>query len=164
MKYQLLKNRLELVDRTTIYRWVLVMLASTGCLTACQVKDVPQPVNAPASVSQAAAAAPATNAIAPLTDSQVKALYQNCPSGYYSGPRPGKTWVTKDNFIWTVTPAFAARFCMPPEFISTELKGAQAVAFQLIRDNSEMNCGLAVIAKPVAAKWIYALKFILIVR
>jgi hypothetical protein len=122
-------------------RWAYALLASAWCLAACQAKDVPQTLNVPTPVAQSSTAAANVSTVAPLTDSQVKALYQNCPSGYYSGPRPGKTWVTKDNFIWAVTPAFAARFCMPPEFISTELKGAQAVAFQLLRDNSEMNCG-----------------------
>lgn len=77
-----------------------------------------------------------------LTDAEVKAKYQNCPNGYYSGPRPGKARYTKDNFIWAVTPEFARKFCMPPEFVSTELKGAEAVAFRIVEDADEETCGL----------------------
>ncbi len=123
------------------HRWAYALLASAWCLVACQAKDVPQTVNAPPVAAQASTTPANASTVAPLTDAQVKALYQNCPSGYYSGPRPGKTWVTKDNFIWAVTPAFAARFCMPPEFINHDLKGAQAIAFKVLRDNSELNCG-----------------------
>ena len=80
-------------------------------------------------------------AVPTLTDAEVKARYQNCPNGYYSGPRPGKARYTKDNFIWTVTPEFARKFCMPPEFVSAELKGAEAVAFRIVEDADEERCG-----------------------
>lgn len=76
-----------------------------------------------------------------LTDAQVKAQYQNCPNGYYSGPRPGKTRYTKDKWVWAVTPEFAKNFCMPPEFVSTELKGAHAVAYKMVKDEDEEICG-----------------------
>ena len=89
----------------------------------------------------AIAQAGSSPAVPTLTDAEVKARYQNCPNGYYSGPRPGKARYTKDNFIWTVTPEFARKFCMPPEFVSTELKGAEAVAFRIVEDADEETCG-----------------------
>lgn len=76
-----------------------------------------------------------------LTDAQVKEKYQNCPDGYYSGPRPGKARYTKDKWLWAVTPEFAKNFCMPPEFVSTELKGAHAVAYKLSENLNEEICG-----------------------
>ncbi len=76
-----------------------------------------------------------------LSDAEVKAKYQNCPNGYYSGPRPGKARYTKDKWVWAVTPEFAKNFCMPPEFVSTELKGAEAVAYKLMEDQDEEICG-----------------------
>jgi hypothetical protein len=76
-----------------------------------------------------------------LSDAEVKAKYQNCPNGYYSGPRPGKTYYTKDKWVWAVTPEFAKNFCMPPEFVSAELKGAEAVAYKLVEDQDEERCG-----------------------
>ncbi len=76
-----------------------------------------------------------------LSEAEVKAAYQNCPSGYYSGPRPGKTHYTKDKWVWAVTPEFARDFCMPPEFVSSELKGAEAVAYKLVEDQDEERCG-----------------------
>jgi hypothetical protein len=77
----------------------------------------------------------------PLKDAQDTAQYQNCPSGRYNGPTPGKARYTKDKFIWVVTPEFAARFCMPPEFVSNELKGAEAVAFKIVENLDEESCG-----------------------
>ena len=77
-----------------------------------------------------------------LTDTEVKAQYQNCPSGWYSGPRPGKARFAQDPFLWVVTPEFAKRFCMPPEFVSNDLKGAEAVAFRIVNKSDDVNCGL----------------------
>ena len=77
-----------------------------------------------------------------LNDAQVKATYQNCTNGYYSGPRPGKTTFTKDPWMWVVTPEFARNFCMPPEFISTELKGVEAIAYKFIQDQDEERCNV----------------------
>lgn len=77
----------------------------------------------------------------PLTEAEVRTKYQNCARGYYSGPRPGKARYTKDNFLWVVTPKFAADFCMPSEFVSDELKGAEAVAFRIVEDMDEERCG-----------------------
>ena len=76
-----------------------------------------------------------------LTDSEVKAKYQNCEGGWYSGPRPGKARYAKDPWLWVVTPAFAQKYCMPPEFVSADLKGAEAVAFRLLSKGDDENCG-----------------------
>jgi hypothetical protein len=76
----------------------------------------------------------------PPTEAELRAKYQNCPEGYYSGPRPGKRWYTKDEYLWVVTPEFAAAYCMPPEFVDKELKGAEAIAYKLVQEGSE-NCG-----------------------
>lgn len=70
-----------------------------------------------------------------------EAKYRNCPRGFYSGPRPDRVHYTKDRFFWVVTPEFAAQFCMPTEYVSTELKGAEAIAYELVRDPSgEVIC------------------------
>lgn len=76
-----------------------------------------------------------------LSDTQVKEKYQNCPNGFYSGPRPGKARYTKDPWIWAVTPEFARDFCMPPEFVSNELRGVHAIAYKLVEDQDEETCG-----------------------
>ena len=76
-----------------------------------------------------------------LSEAQVREKYQSCPTKDYSGPRPGKARYTKDNFLWVVTPEFARKFCMPPEFVSSELKGAEAVAFRIVEDADEERCG-----------------------
>lgn len=77
----------------------------------------------------------------PLNEVEIKAKYQNCPDGYYSGPRPGKTRYAKDNYLWVVSPEFAQRYCMPPEFVDKELKGAEAVAFRLAPGGFGEQCG-----------------------
>ncbi len=76
----------------------------------------------------------------PLNEAEIKAKYQNCPDGYYSGPRPGKARYTKDEYLWVVTPEFAAAYCMPPEFIDKTLRGAEAIAYKPVQEGSE-NCG-----------------------
>jgi hypothetical protein len=76
-----------------------------------------------------------------LTQAQVKAQYENCPSGHYTGPRPGKARYTKDPWLWVVTPEFARKFCMPPEFVSTELQGAEAIAYKMVQNQDEEVCG-----------------------
>lgn len=88
-----------------------------------------------------ALSAQTTTALQRLSEAEIKAAYQNCPAGYYSGPRPGKTHYTKDKWLWAVSPDFAKNFCMPPEFVSTELKGAEAVAYKLVEDQDEERCG-----------------------
>ena len=75
-----------------------------------------------------------------LNEADVRAQYQNCPQGYYSGPRPGKARYTKDEYLWVVTPDFAAAYCMPPEFIDKTLRGAEAIAYKPVQEGSE-NCG-----------------------
>ena len=82
----------------------------------------------------------ASDASKPLTEAELRAKYQNCPEGYYSGPRPGKRRYTKDDYLWVVTPEFAAAYCMPPEFIDKELKGAEAIAYKPVQEGAE-NCG-----------------------
>ncbi len=82
----------------------------------------------------------ASIAAAPMTEGEVKAKYQQCSDGYYSGPRPGKTHYTKDEYLWVVSAEFASRYCMPPEFIDKNLKGAEAVAFHFLQEGAE-QCG-----------------------
>lgn len=72
---------------------------------------------------------------------QAKEAASNCPSGYYTGPSPGKARYTKDPWLWVVTPEFAKRFCMPAEFVSQELKGAEAIAYRMVQDLDEETCG-----------------------
>jgi len=74
------------------------------------------------------------------SEADLKAQYENCPMGYYSGPRPGKTRYTKDEYLWVVTPEFAKAWCMPPEFVDATLKGAEAIAYKPVQEGSE-NCG-----------------------
>lgn len=76
-----------------------------------------------------------------LSDAEVQVRYRNCPRGYYSGPQPGKARFTQDRFVWAVTPAFAAAFCLPKEFISPDLKGAEAIAYRMVEDLNEESCG-----------------------
>eukprot|EP01041_Mallomonas_annulata_P026777 gene26777-48206_t len=76
-----------------------------------------------------------------LTQAQVKTQYENCPSGHYTGPRPGKARYTKDPWLWVVTPEFARKFCMPPEFVSSELQGAEAIAYKMVQNQDEEVCG-----------------------
>lgn len=85
---------------------------------------------------------PALSSEAPtaMTSAEVKAAYQSCPVGYYSGPRPGKSRYTKDDYLWVVTPEFAAAYCMPPESVDKTLKGAEAIAYKLVYEGAE-NCG-----------------------
>lgn len=56
---------------------------------------------------------------------------ESCQDGYYTGPRDGRKNFSNDKYIWVVTPEFAKRFCMPPEFVDEELKGAEAIAFKM---------------------------------
>ena len=70
----------------------------TGELAA-QLAPLPTPAPAASQVSEA----------------ELRAKYQSCPLGYYSGPRPGKNRYTKDEYLWVVTPEFAAAYCMPSE-------------------------------------------------
>jgi hypothetical protein len=70
----------------------------------------------------------------------LEAQYKSCPEGYYSGPRPGRVRYTKDEYIWVVTPEFAAAYCMPPEFVDKNLKGAEAIAYKPVYEGHE-NCG-----------------------
>jgi hypothetical protein len=75
-----------------------------------------------------------------VNGAELREKYQNCPSGYYSGPRPGKTRYTKDEYLWVVTPEFAKAWCMPPEFVDATLKGAEAIAYKPVQEGAE-HCG-----------------------
>ena len=112
--------------KNPIIKYILVLL-SLWCMTIgpARAQLAPTPISASK----------------PLSDAEVKAKYQNCPNGYYSGPRPGKSYYTKDKWVWAVTAEFAKNFCMPPEFVSAELKGAEAVAYKLVEDQDEERCG-----------------------
>jgi hypothetical protein len=79
-----------------------------------------------------------TAAAASSADPEVQ--YKSCAEGYYSGPRPGRTRYTKDEYLWVVTPEFAAAYCMPPEFVDKGLKGAEAIAYKPVYAGYE-NCG-----------------------
>jgi hypothetical protein len=83
----------------------------------------------------------ATRAGPMLTEAEIKAKYRTCPRGYYSGPQPGKARYTKDHFTWAVTPDFAAKFCLPQEFIDPQLKSVEAVAYRILRNDDEETCG-----------------------
>jgi hypothetical protein len=85
--------------------------------------------------------ASAQTAAAPAAKNNPEQQYKGCSNGYYMGPRPGRVRYTKDPWIWVVTPEFAKKFCMPAEFVSTELKGAEAIAFKINVDNDEEICG-----------------------
>lgn len=76
-----------------------------------------------------------------LSNADIKARYQNCELGFYHGAQPGKVRYVKDRYIWAVTLEFAKKFCMPEEFVSHELKGAEAVAFKLVPGGFGENCG-----------------------
>ena len=110
----------------------LVML-----LTACdpQAPAGPGPAAAPA---QPASAAPPALTQQQMTD--LEAQYKGCAQGYYTGPRPGRVRYTKDEYLWAVTPEFAAAYCMPPEFIDPQLKGAAAIAYKPVFEGYE-SCG-----------------------
>ena len=81
-----------------------------------------------------------SSARAQLTAAEVKEKYQSCSDGYYSGPRPGKTHYAKDEYLWVVSAEFASKYCMPPEFVDKDLKGAEAVAFHFLQEGAE-QCG-----------------------
>jgi hypothetical protein len=88
----------------------------------------------------ATGATPALSNAAPAATTNPEPAYRACPGGYYLGARPGRTQYIKDDYFWVVTPEFAATYCMPPEFISTELKGAEAIAYKPVFEGAE-NCG-----------------------
>jgi hypothetical protein len=68
--------------------------------------------------------------------------WQSCEAAHYSGPREGRRNYTLDNYLWVVTPEFAQRYCMPDHMVSSELKGAEAIAFRMV-DGADMDrCGV----------------------
>ncbi|WP_090139668.1 hypothetical protein [Limnohabitans sp. DM1] len=115
-------------------RLLLSLTVALSCLNAVHAQST---ANAQAVASTAASAASAPV----LTQAQVKTQYENCPSGHYTGPRPGKARYTKDPWLWVVTPEFARKFCMPQEFVSSELQGAEAIAYKMVQNQDEEVCG-----------------------
>ena len=75
-----------------------------------------------------------------LNSDEIKAKYRNCSEGYYSGPQVGKARYMKDDYLWVVSAEFAKRYCMPPEFIDPQLKGALAIAYKPVYEGRE-SCG-----------------------
>lgn len=68
--------------------------------------------------------------------------WQGCEAAHYTGPREGRRNYTLDNYLWVVTPEFAKRYCMPESMVSSELKGAEAIAFRMT-DGADMDrCGV----------------------
>ncbi|WP_458233096.1 hypothetical protein [Roseateles sp. P5_E8] len=134
------KNRMRLCLRRYAPTLVAGLLLLAGCSKAQQ--DVAAPASSPTPGAQPSSQAVSAATVPRLTEAEVKARYQNCSHGYYSGPRPGKARFTKDRFVWAVTPDFAAKYCMPKEFVSTDLKGAEAVAYRMVEDADEEVCGL----------------------
>jgi hypothetical protein len=68
--------------------------------------------------------------------------WQSCEAAHYTGPREGRRNYTLDNYLWVVTPEFAKRYCMPESMVSSELKGAEAIAFRMT-DGADMDrCGV----------------------
>ncbi len=64
--------------------------------------------------------------------------WQSCEAAHYTGPREGRRNYTVDNYLWVVTPEFAKRYCMPESMVSSELKGAEAIAFRMV-DGADMD-------------------------
>ena len=110
----------------------IVILIFSLLLVAC---DKPISPSQAKSVEVSAAAN-----VRQLSEEEIRKKYRNCSEGYYSGPQPGKTRYTKDDYLWVVSPEFAKRYCMPPEFIDTELKGALAIAYKPVQEGTE-ECG-----------------------
>jgi hypothetical protein len=68
--------------------------------------------------------------------------WQSCEGGYYTGPRQGRRNYSNDKYLWVVTPEFAKRFCMPENTVSSELKGAEAIAFRMVDGADDDRCGV----------------------
>lgn len=71
------------------------------------------------------------------------ALQSDCSlaQAKYIGPLSDATRIVRDDpYVWFVTPEFAKRFCMPPSFIDSQLKGALAVAVGMIPEWSTKQC------------------------
>jgi hypothetical protein len=109
---------------------IVAMVLLTLSLSACAKEEVQL---------QAQSTSPVQ--VKPLSDAEIKSKYRTCPGGYYSGPQPGKQRFTKDPWLWVISPEFAAKFCMPEQFVNKELKGAEAVAFRILNKADQENCG-----------------------
>jgi len=135
-------NPMPFLRRLRLFSAALYTLAGLLTLAACEQKT-------PALASPAAAATPsvplapsttAATTATTATSADPEAQYKSCPEGYYSGPRPGRVRYTKDDYIWAVTPEFAAAYCMPPEYVDKTLKGAEAIAYKPVYGGYE-SCG-----------------------
>jgi hypothetical protein len=77
-----------------------------------------------------------------VTLAEKEKQWQSCDAAHYTGPREGRRNYTLDNYLWAVTPEFAKRYCMPESMVSSELKGAEAIAFRMT-DGADMDrCGV----------------------
>ena len=135
-------NPMPSLRRLRLLAAALCALVGLLNLAACEQKT-------PAHASPAAAATPsvpqapsttATTTAPTATSADLEAQYKSCPEGYYSGPRPGRVRYTKDDYIWAVTPEFAAAYCLPPEYVDKTLKGAEAIAYKPVYEGYE-SCG-----------------------
>jgi hypothetical protein len=102
------------------------------------------------------AQAPQMPGTAGASQAESESQYKSCSEGYYNGPRPGRTRYTRDPWMWVVTPEFARRFCFPQEFVSSELKGAEAIAVKVDEDRDEVICGWGdnkEVCRPAWVQW-----------
>ena len=105
-----------LLIRTLLKPWLLSLLLGAATLTTVNGQ----------SISQA----------------QQEKQWKSCEGGYYTGPREGRRNYSLDKYLWVVTPEFAKRFCMPQSMVSTELKGAEAIAFRMVDGADSDQCGV----------------------
>lgn len=64
-----------------------------------------------------------------------------CVAGHYSGRRPTASVYTRDTFTWAVSRRFAAEYCMPKEFIVSDLPAPiEAIAYRLVENLDEQRC------------------------
>ncbi len=84
----------------------------------------------------------APNTVQAQTLAEKEKQWQSCEAAHYTGPREGRRNYTLDNYLWVVSPEFAKRYCMPESMVSSELKGAEAIAFRMV-DGADMDrCGV----------------------
>jgi hypothetical protein len=74
---------------------------------------------------------------------QSMAWAQDCKQSHprYAGPLSSETRLARDDpYVWFVTDEFAKRFCMPPNFVDPQLKGALAIAVGMVKNLSIKGC------------------------
>jgi hypothetical protein len=126
------ETKAQKVKRLIVTALVLTYLGICGCALA----QTPTPIK-PSLQRET----PETKKAAQSNRNALEKQYQGCSDGSYNGPRPGRVRFTRDPWLWVVTPEFAKKFCMPAEFISEELKGAEAIAFKIFEEPDEEICG-----------------------